>query len=566
MAKDRKKQDNGDGRLGDPETIERNRELYGMGAGLFGNPEGDEDIENSPMNSYYKNDEETGLRMDPPEGEGPVDDIAALIHPRWRADDAPGAVIPWQRRDEALEDLLSEYGDSLSEVEGADVLCGQLLTDVENERMFEALRLRLESVGILDLPTWGEAQAYRKHLHEYYGGAMGIGGELSGIRTQPWDRPSYSPFGEDEKREVPGFDFSIPLPPRESPLKSRNRVKAGEENARKPGMHSRMAKARELIPQLARNDVGKDNGDRMRGAAGPDFRRSGTKMKMAAGKYNDISDGHVVLKEGKPRLQDGMPWFHGKVRRENVGGVPSIVVNEGHIICSGSLPRPKFTEGFQVWDAEIPLGEFDMQIAFSQLSEGLESVRPWCKIKGDRMVMGIPTEGVIVESNGDDLSFMIFDSASGYDAAQQWMVENYVSGRGYPALLEAVTYGYVRANTPDLILDRVIRKLNRLNVLDVFEDAVFDKGAEALYVLLNPTLEESEVQEIATGLQQEYPNIEILGGPLDEDVDWWVLYMPKSLNDSGPQLQRIFEPSLKRPVDAPAPDLIGQAIRQVVKL
>jgi hypothetical protein len=332
-------------------------------------------------------------------------------------------------------------------------------------------------------------------------------------------------------------------------------------------MHGRMANARNALANLPgrREQGAKKHGDKMRGARGPGHQSAAEpSMRLAAGKYADISNGRVELKEGDPQVEGGMPWFHGTVSREMIGGVPAIFVEEGHIICSGSLPRPKFTENYKVWDCGCPLGGFAMEIAFAQITEGMESIRPWHKKYDTGFVTGIPTEGVIVRSDKNEgLSFLTFDSASGQEHLQEWMIERSQQTSARRAVEEGITYGYVRAGASDLILDRVMRKLNRLNVLDVFEDAMFDTNSEALYVLLNPLLEETEVQEIAAGLQQEYPDVQIVGGPLDESVDWWVLYLPKEGMDSGPNLDRIFEPSIDRPLDVKMPDIMGQAIQQV---
>lgn len=545
--------------LDDKEKDEESSDLYGMGRGLFGNPEGEKDIEQANMGSPVKKTK--GLMTSPPPtGEGPLKDIEKKIVSRPRASDAPGAIIPYHRRDEALIDIIAEYGEGLYEapIEVLD-LCANLLVDVEDQERFNAIRNHFESLGIKNMPTWES----RSQLDELYGGNLGIGGSATNPRTNAFNPGS-------QKRIDKGFTFHVPKPP------SMNRRRAGKENAKtvsptSGGLHSRMARARHVLDTVKKNsrkEAGQKNGARMQGSKGRDFRKSGSSrnpmMRLAAGKYSDISNGKVILREGYPMLQNGMPWFHGTVRRDTVGGVPSIVVNEGHVICSGSLPRPKFTEGKKVWDCDCPLGSYAMEIAFSQITEGMESVRPWLKKNKSSMVLGLPTEGVIVKADQKEgLSFMTFDSESGYQALQEWLVYSYAQQGAYKSIEEAITYGYVRAGASDLILDRVIRKLNRLNILDVFEDAVFDTGSEALYVLLHPQLEETEVQEIALGLQTEYPDVRILGGPLDEDVDWWVLYMPKEGMDFGPKLDQILEPSIARPFDVGSPDFLGQAIKQV---
>lgn len=560
--------------LDDPDQEKENEMLYGMGRGLFGNEKGEEDIEQSLGNLHIK--KTRGLMTDPPPtGEGPLKDIEAKIRPRARASDAPGAIVPYKRRDEALLGIIDQFGDKIYEapIEVLD-LCASLLEDVEDEKRFTAIREYFESQGIKNMPTWETVQESRKKLDEFYGGFLGLGGGGRTASPYPWDRPGAFTPGT-QKRADKGFTFHVPKPP------SRARRTAGKQNAYKVGgtsgsMHSRMARARNVLDTIKKNkrqEAGKKNGDRMRGSRGRDFRNAGGSrnpmMRLAAGKYADIANGKIVLKEGDPTLKGGMPWFHGIVERKYIGGVPSVFVKEGHVICSGSLPRPKFTEGFQVWDCRCPLGKLDMEIAFAQITEGMESVRPWLKKNDKTVVLGIPTEGVIVRSSPgkkpdeNQLEFMTFDSGSGYAALQEWMVHRYEVTDARQAVEEAITYGYVRAGASDLILDRVIRKLNRLNVLDVFEDALFDTGSEALYVLLHPNLEETEVQEIAQGLQQEYPEVQILGGPLDEDLDWWVLYFPKEGMDYGPDLDRIFEPQIARPLDVEVPDIIGQAIQQV---
>jgi hypothetical protein len=562
--------------LGDEDQDEENAHLYGMGRGLFGNPEGEKDIEQSQIGSVTK--DTPGLMTEPPPtGEGPLKDIEGKIKARPRASDAPGAIIPYHRRDEAILDILGQYGDKLYEAPLPVLhLCANLLAEIEDEGRFNAIRNHFESHGIKNMPTWEN----RQQIDELYAGFLGLGGGNRNGSPYPSDRANMFNPGS-QKRVDKGFTFHVPKPP------SKNRSRAGAENARKVGgtsggMHARMANARRVLDATKKNsrrEAGRKNGDRMRGSRGRDFRKSGSSrnpwMRLAAGKYTDISNGKVVLREGYPTIENGMPWFHGTVRRDTVGGVPAILVDESHVICSGSLPRPKFTEGKKVWDCECPLGSYAMEIAFAQVTEGMESVRPWLK-KDDKgtKVLGFPTEGVIVRATpgkksgpakrkSDQLEFMTFDSEAGFQALQEWLIYSMQDKGSYRAIEEAITYGYVRAGASDLILDRVIRKLNRLNILDVFEDAVFDTGSEALYVLLNPQLEESEVQEIALGLQTEYPEVQILGGPLDEDVDWWVLYMPKEGMDFGPQLDRILEPSIARPFDVDMPDVVGQAIQQV---
>lgn len=565
--------------LTDPDQEEENKNLYGMGRGLFGNEQGEKDIEQS-LGNYHIKKTRGLMTKPPPTGEGPMIDIAAKIKPRARADDAPGAIIPYKRRDEAILDIINHWGEKIYEAPIEVLfLCSSLLEDIDDEKRFSAIREYFESQGIKNMPTWESAKAVRKRsLDEIYSGFLGIGGGTRLATPYPWDRPgAFSPGSQ--KRADKGFTFHVPKPP------SRARRIAGKQNAYKiggtsGGMQSRMARARKVLDTIkkrGRRAAGEKNSKRMQGSRGRDFRHAGGSrnpmMRLAAGKYTDIAKGKVILKEGDPTLEGGMPWFHGTVERKHVGGVPSVFVEEGHIICSGSLPRPTFTEGYKVWDCQCPLGSLDMQVAFAQIAEGMESVRPWLKKNDKVTVLGIPTEGLIVRSspgnNKDDerqLEFLTFDSASGNDYLQEWMVIRYAETDARQAVEEAITYGYVRAGAADLILDRVLRKLNRLNILDVFEDALFDTNSEALYVLLYPNLEETEVQEIAMGLQQEYPEVQILGGPLDEDLDWWVLYLPKPGSDFGPDLDSIFEPNIARPLDVAPPDIIGQAIQQVAKI
>lgn len=562
MAENRKSQIQGRPDLSAPDQDEENSHLYGMGRGLFGNEQGDEDIEKS-LGSPLK--DTPGLMTDMPSSDGSaLPDIERKIKTRPRAANAPGAIVPYMRRDEALLDIIAQYGESLYEAD-IEVLdfCAELLRDVQDEERFNAIRAHFESIGIKNMPTWEN----RKKVEETYAGALGIGGATRLGTQYPWDRPGgLNPA--TQKRADKGYTFYVPKPP------SLARRRAGRDNAKKiggtsGGMHSRMARARKVLDTVknrSREAAGKKNGDRMRGSKGPDFRRSGMSnnpmMKLAAGKYDDLSHGKVSLTEGNPTV-GGMPWFHAKTSRNVVGGVPCIVVAEEHIICSGSLPRPKFTEGYKVWDCEVPLATYEMELAFSALTEGMTSVRPWYKEDAETKVIGIPTEGVIMRaSKSGQVEFLTFDSESGYRSLQEYMIASYEE-KGAKVLDEAVMYSYVRAGAADLILDRVMRKLNRLNILDVFEDAVFDTASEALYVLLNPQLVESEVQEVAQGLQQEYPEVQILGGPLDEDVDWWVLYLPKQGMDFGPELDRIFEPKISCPVDVGAPDVVGRAIQNV---
>jgi hypothetical protein len=546
--------------LDDPEQREKEEKLYGAGRGLFGNEQGEEDIEQSIGSPVKKT---KGLMTDePPTGEGPLKDIEAKINARPRASCSPGAIVPY-RRDEAIFDILGQWGDRIYEapVHVLD-LCASLLLDVDDEQRFNAIRDYFESHEIRNMPTWES----RESLLEY-AGLLGIGGGNRIASPYPHDRPGNILPGM-QRRADKGYTFYEPKPP-----KNFNRVRAGAENARKIGgqgvsMQGRLENARRTLASLPgkRERGAEKHGAKMQGARGPGHQRAAEPpMRLAAGKYADISNGRIELKEGTPRISGGLPWFHGTVQRTTIGGVPAIHVEEGHIICSGSLPRPKFTESYKVWDCGRPLGGFSMEIAFAQITEGMESVRPWLKKYDEGFVLGVPTEGVIVRSDQKEgLSFMTFDSASGHEALQEWMVDRYFQTSARRAVEEAITYGYVRAGASDLILDRVMRKLNRLNLLDVFEDAMFDTGSEALYVLLNPMLEETEVQEIAVGLQQEYPDVQIVGGPLDEDVDWWVLYLPKDGSEYGPNLDRILEPSIAQPLDVRMPDIVGQAIKQVV--
>jgi hypothetical protein len=529
-------------KLNDKDQTADNARMYGMGRGLMGNPEGDKDIEKELGSPAKKT---PGLMTATPAGgEGPVADIEKLINSRPRADDAPGAIIPYTRRDEALLDIIGRYGKSLAEAPTPVLdLCSSLLLDVTDKRRFESLRNSIESLGIKNMPTWEYAESQRRAISEYVVGNLNL-------PTQPGHSSG--------KRIDKGFTFYVPKPP------SLARRRAGKHNAKAVGgksgsMHSRMARARHVLDTVkksSRDEAGRKNGERLLGSRRPTF-------QAAEGKYQNLSNSRIVLSEGYPALDNGFPWFHGVASRDIVGGVPCIRVEEGHVICSGVLPRPKFVEGYRVWDCDKPLAALSMELAFSRLTEGMKSIRTWVKKSDKALVVGIPTEGVIIRKTGDVLEFMTFDSRSGIQDLQEWMIWKYPQEEVQEVISEAVTYSYVRAGASDLILDRVIRKLNRLNVLDVFEDAIFDTGNEALYVLLHPQLEETEVQEIAQGLQSESPDIQILGGPLDEDVDWWVLYLPKEGMDFGPRLDRVFEPRISRPLDMGTPDIIGQAIQRV---
>lgn len=626
-----KKRQDRSGPLNDPEVVQQNAEIYGMGRGLFGNDQGEEDIDDQISNDWErKPDSETGLKLaEPPERDaGAVGDITALLNKRSRADQHPGAIVPWRQRDEALFNIIGEYGDRLNEAapEVHD-LCAALLCEVRRKHRFDALRTHLESVGVPNLPTWTEAQNARKMLDEYYVNALGGVGSGTQWSMYPWDRPGpFIPGGPAQHREVPGIiDFSIPRPSAKAPEReptdpqqarinhyhatrglasrmgnmrgnipdvaqaqaARNesygvnvsdplQIQRNRRNAKEGVRQGNDDKARNAITRDGRQEAGRKNAARYTGDSSSnrapedkrqvkvELRRHDESMRLASGKYEDLSNSKVEMSESVPTV-NGMPWFHGKVKRMSLGGVPVIHVAEGHVLCSGELPRPTMTEGYYVWDTRHPLSAYDMHIAFAQISEGMESERPWLKRKGEDFVLGIPNEGVIVERVNGELGFMTFDSQSGMHAAQDWMASRAPVVGSRRAMLEAVSYGYVRTGKSDLVLDRVIRKMNRLNMLDVLEDAVFDKGAEALYVLLNPTLEESDVQAVAQGIMQDYPEVRILGGPLDENVDWWVLYIPKPGEDFGPDLQSVFAPTVSRPLDVPMPDIIGKSIQQVLQ-
>lgn len=557
MAKEKKLK----GDLNTVDVQKDNKELYGMGSGLFG----DEEWEKS--DERWKKDKETGVGLtDKPEmNAGAVGDISALLKKRSRASDAPQAVVPYRQRDEALLSIIHAYGDDLSEAsEEIKDLCASLLVDVEDKNRFEALRGYLESAGIDGIPEWNDIRIEESYMSG--SGSFGSGTQWS---IYPWDRSGpFVPGGNSQKREVPGIiEFAIPLPSNKAPdIKIPDPAKAriNSQNARK-GAHSRLARARDQITQVGRNNTGRENRAHYLGAGDVRPHDEKATMKRATGKYENMSDSKIQMKEGIPTV-NGMPWYHGKVSKKIIGGVPVIEVAEGHILCSGSLPRPKLTEGKYVWDTGCPFSDYDMHVAFAQLSEGMQSERNWLKKSGKDFVLGIPTEGVIIECRNGELSFLTFDSKSGREAAQEWMVERSQEVGSRQAMLETVTYGYVRTGQSDMVLDRVIRKLNRLNMLDILEDAVFDKNAEALYVLLNPTLEESDVQAVAQGIQADYPEVQILGGPLDENVDWWVLYIPKPGSDYGPELGSIFAPQIAKPLDIPSRGIIDQAISQVVNL
>lgn len=570
MAK--KKKIDTDKGLNNKEVKDQNKDLYGMGLGLYGG----EDPEAGELRKKWGAGD-SGVGIEEPEyNAGAVGDITDILKKRSRASDAPQALIPWRGddkeiagRDESILSIVQSFGESLINApESVKDLCVELLLDIRDKKRFETIRNYTESLGLTGLPTWEEAEAYNKDLDENMMPNTGGLGSGTSWSIYPWDRPgNFTAGGVSQRREVPGIiEFSMPLPSPKAPkidIPNLEQSRVNSRNARK-GVHSRMARARSQITQAGRNNSGRENRAHYLGAGEVRPRNTKESFKQATGKYEDISDSKIKMKEGVPTIS-GKPWFHGTVSKRYIGGVPCIHIAEGHILCSGNLPRPKMTEGYYVWDIERNFADYDMEVTFAQLSEGMTSERDWLRKSGKDFVLGLPTEGVIVECRGGNLSFLTFDSQSGKESARDWMVERAAEVGNRQAVLETVTYGYVRAGQSDLILDRVIRKLNRLNMLDILEDAVFDKGAEALYVLLNPTLEENDVQAVAAGIQQDYPEVQILGGPLDENVDWWVLYIPKPGSEYGPELQNIFAPQISKPLDVPSRDLVNQAIRQVIQ-
>jgi len=529
---------------------------YGRGAGMLGNKEGEDEIEKA-LGLYTVKTKGAGLEKKVDSEGSPVKDISAKLAARPSAEDSDGGLVSYTR-EESLLTLLSVYGASISEAsEEVLDLCAELLVDITDEHKFNIARNYMESFGVPGLPSWEESQGI---LAEVSVGSPGLGNDLSiaGI--------AHNSAASPRKRKVDGYKFYAPKPP------SKVRQKAGERNAkvvspRSGGMHSRMARARQMLATLPKEEQGVKGGARIRGIPGRDF-RANESMQKARGKYEDINTGHIEMIEGYPHVSGGYPWFHGQCEQKLLGGVSTVVVDGVHALCYGSLPRPKLVENYTVWNTGRSLSSYDMEYSFAKLTEGYENVRTWAKRSrdGKTLTIGLPTEGVIVTATEGKLSFLDFESSSGAQALQEWAVYSCQKGGDLRAVQEAVTYGYSRMDTADLILDRVLRRLNRLNILDVFEDAVFDNADESLYVLLTPILEEAEVQDIALGLQTDYPDVQIIGGPLDESIDWWVLYVPRDGSQSSPHLDRVFAPQMTRPLTVQAPNIIGQAINQVAKL
>lgn len=546
---------------------EENYDLYGMGGGLFGSEEGDEQILAQLGDEYIKKTKGLGLDKKVDTNQGVVGEISKLLKKRSRASDAPNALKPYVRSEEALFDILDIYKEKLYEAPISVLdLCYALLLDVKDKTVFETISTYIESLGLKNFPCWEDAQNYRKNLLEYQNATAGLGGNNYLGGTYP-SATTANYNSKPQTREVNGFPFyweGFPASPPEDKVALRLRNRS---NAKTPGMEGRLSRARSFLSTQSRKDSGEKNSKRMSGTKGKDYRKSASltseSMKLATGKYKDLSSGKISFTEGYPEVDQGIPWFHGKARFSEVKGVPVIVVAEGHIICSESLPRPKDVQGYSIWRTESPLNDYTMEVVFSTLSEGLNNVRPWLKKNENKTVIGFPTEGLIVVTEGEKIQFRTFDSVSGMEMFEETYIKSYPN-ISVSDLLESVTYGYIRSSASDRILDTVIRKLNRLNVLDIFEDAVFDTSSQALYVLINPMLTEEEITSVVEALREEYAETELVDGPVQEsDSNWWVLYIPSSSDAPKPDINRVFEPRISDKLAISLPDPMELAIKQV---
>ncbi len=477
--------------------------------------------------------------------QGAVPDITGRLTPA--REPRAGVISPHvlsSARHESLEKIFDEWGEHLAEApDAAYSLVRALLVEIAEEEVFDTLCERATELGVPNLPTWEDALS-EATLHPSAGErghadmphSMMVGGTYSPTRG---------------KRKANGISFFSLKPPREVP-KDKDREIQGRINSRR-GMGRRIRAAR-------------------------DWHRStsGDKFHRALGRYNRSHSGKVKMKPGEPKVEN-LPWFHCKANLTEVGSVPCIDVEGKLLVCSGTLPRAKFTEGRQVWAFDGPLGLLDMHLNFAKLTEGMETVRPWLKRNKTTTVLGLPTEGIIAiqerkrNSMGRvrrEVSFMVFDSMSGYEAMQAYQVNQCRYRDPAKVLAEGVTYGTVRADMADMIVDRVIKKLNTLNSLDTLQDTVFDAKSESLYVMIHPELSGEEVEDLQAGLATEYPESQILSTPKDEGSDWWVIWIPKPGSlDAEPNLDEILEPRADQPCPMPTaqpePDILDQAIQAV---
>lgn len=475
--------------------------------------------------------------------QGAVGDITARLTPA--PEPRAGVIAPHilsSQRAESLTKILDEWGEHLTDApDSAYGLVRSLLVEISDKSAFEELSERAGSLGVPDLPTWDEVLVEVSGQSPTQGTAMDMPHSMMVGGT-------YSP--ERSRRKVKGLSFFSLKPPRKVP-KDKKRQVQGRINARR-GIARRIQAARDWHRSM-----------------------SGDKFHRALGRYNQSHSGKIAMKPGEP-TQENLPWFHLDTELTEVGGVPCVKAGKKMLICSGSLPRAKFTEGKQVWAFQGPLGLLDMHLNFSKLTEGMETVRPWLKRSKTKTVLGLPTEGLIVVQEKKrtemgrtkrEVQFLVFDSLSGFDAMQAYQVRQCRYRNPQEVLAEAVTYGMLRTDSVDMVLDRLIKKLNMLNSLDTLQDAIFDTESEALYVMLNPELTTEEVENLHSGLSAEYPEMRVLAGPDDPDTDWWVMWIPRPGSGAEPDLDEILEPR----VDAPCPmptaqpeaDILDKAIQAV---
>lgn len=471
--------------------------------------------------------------------QGAVGDITARLTPA--PEPRAGVIAPRVMRGEALDILIADWGEDLADApDSIHALIRSLLVEIEEEGQFTELYERISELGVPDLPTWETA------LREA-SAAPGLG-DAADMPHSMMVGGTYSP--QRSSRKVKGMSYFSLKPPREAPVDA-NRAIQGRINSRR-GMARRIQAAK-------------------------DWHRSqtGDKFHRALGRYNRSHSGRINMKPGEPQ-HESQPWFHAKADLTEVGGVPCIQVENKLLICSGTLPRSKYTEGREVWAYNGPLGLLDMHLNFAKLTEGMETVRPWLKRNAKTTVLGIPTEGIVVIQEKKKtgfartkraLKFCVFDSLSGYEAMQAYQIDQCRYRDTQEVLAEAVTYGVVRADSVDMIVDRVVKKLNMLNSLDTLQDTVFDTKSESLYVMLHPEMTMEEIENLRTGMATEYPETKLLSTPTDPDSDWWVMWIPKpGAADAEPNLDEIMEPRADQPCPmptAPEADILDKAIKSV---
>jgi hypothetical protein len=79
----------------------------------------------------------------------------------------------------------------------------------------------------------------------------------------------------------------------------------------------------------------------------------------------------------------------------------------------------------------------------------------------------------------------------------------------------------------DDLLDALLRKLITIESTDVLQDVNFtDDGS--IYLYFDPSLTQSEMDEVLLALKQEVEQASIASTPTDKSSDWWVVFVPSA--------------------------------------